>query len=141
MPNARSALPYALGFPPSTLAVELFHRRFIIKGDTSTHAQGTDLGGGLVERVNVRRHCAPLCSKLVAAVSGSICIAVVSVSVCVIVLSEQAVVVAEGVGLAGRVELPSYNADVDLELDTVKLGPAHSLGQVAYTVRVLHVAP
>ena len=40
---------------------------------------------------------APLCSKLVAAVSGSICIAVVSVSVGVIVLSEQAVVVAEGV--------------------------------------------
>jgi len=29
----------------------------------------------------VRRHCGPLCSKLVAAVSGSICIAVVRVSV------------------------------------------------------------
>jgi len=36
--------------------------------------------GGLVERVRVRRHCGPLCSKLVAAISSSICIAVVSVS-------------------------------------------------------------
>jgi len=45
---------------------------FLYKGDTSTHAQGTDLGG-LVERVKVRRHYGPLCSKLVAAVSGSIC--------------------------------------------------------------------
>ena len=27
--------------------------------------------GGLVERVRIRRHCGPLCSKLVAAVSGS----------------------------------------------------------------------
>jgi len=53
------------------------------------------------------RHCGPLCSKLVAAVSGSICIAVVSVRVGVIVLSEQTVVVAAGVGLAGRVELSS----------------------------------
>jgi len=34
--------------------------------------------GGLVERVWIRRHYGPLCSKLVAAVSGSICIAVVS---------------------------------------------------------------
>jgi len=59
------------------------------RGDASTHAQGTDLGGSLVERVRVRRHCAPLCSKLVAAVSGSICIAVASVSVGVIVLSES----------------------------------------------------
>jgi len=57
----------------------LSHRRFIIKGDTSTHAQGTEtdlgVGGGLVERVKVRRHCGPLCSKLVAAIrliSGSI---------------------------------------------------------------------
>jgi len=48
----------------------------------STHAQGTDLGGGggggggggVVERVRARRHCAPLRSKLVAAVSGSICV-------------------------------------------------------------------
>jgi len=30
--------------------------------------------GGLVERVRVKRHCGPLCAKLVAAVSGSICI-------------------------------------------------------------------
>jgi len=33
--------------------------------------------GGLVEQPRVRRHCGPLCSKLVAAISGSICIAVV----------------------------------------------------------------
>ena len=65
------------------------HRQFIFKGDTSTHAQGTDLEGGLVERIRARRHCGPLCSKLVAAVSGSICIAVVSVSVGVIVLSKE----------------------------------------------------
>ena len=51
----------------------------------------------------------PLCSKLVAAVSGSICIAVVSVSGGGIVLSEQTVVVAEGVGLAERVQIPGTN--------------------------------
>jgi len=51
--------------------------------------------GGLDERVRVRRHCGPLCSNLVAAVSSSICITVVRVSgVGVIVLSEQTVVLA-----------------------------------------------
>jgi len=45
----------------------------------------------VVERARVRRHDGPLCSKLVAAISSSICIAVVSVSgVGVIVLSVRA---------------------------------------------------
>jgi len=56
----------------------------------------------LSERARVKRHYAPLCSTLVAAKSGSICIAVVLVSISggVIVLSgagEEAA--AEGVGL------------------------------------------
>jgi len=33
--------------------------------------RGNRSRGGLVERVRIRRHCGPLCSKLVAAVSGS----------------------------------------------------------------------
>jgi len=50
-------------------------------------------GGGLSERARVRRHYGPLCSTLVDAKSGSICIAVglVSVSGGVIVLSERLV--------------------------------------------------
>jgi len=80
--------------------------------------------GGPVERVRIRRHCGPLCSKLVAAISGSICIAVVvSVSVGVVVFSEQAVVVVEGVGLAGRVELLSYNMNGDAALDVLDHAP------------------
>jgi len=55
---------------------------------TRAHAQSGLICGGLVERVRIRRHCGLLCSKLVAAVSGRICIAVVvSVSVGVVVLS------------------------------------------------------
>jgi len=48
------------------------HRRFIYKGDTSQHAEGTDPSGGLSERARVRRHYGPLCSALVAANSGSL---------------------------------------------------------------------
>jgi len=55
------------------------HRRFIYKGithtHTHTHAEGTDPTGGLSERGRVRRHYGLLCSTLVAAKSGSICIA------------------------------------------------------------------
>jgi len=99
-------------------------RRFIFKEDTRLHAHGTDLGGGLVERLRVRRHCGPLCSKLVAAVSSSICISVVSVSgVGIIVLSEQTVVVAEGIGPAGQVELPGNNDNVDQRMHTLAWTP------------------
>jgi len=52
----------------------VFLDRLSYKRDTRTHAPGTDLGGGLVERVRVRRHWGLLCSKRVAAVSCSICI-------------------------------------------------------------------
>jgi len=56
------------------------HRRFIQqRGHEHTRTWNWSRGG-LVERVRVGRHCGPLCSKLVAAVGGSICIAVVSVS-------------------------------------------------------------
>jgi len=57
----------------------------------------------LSERARVRRHYAPLCSKLVAAKSGSICIAVILVSDIGggIVLSEVGEVVATGGG-AGK---------------------------------------
>jgi len=41
--------------------------------------RGNGSRGGLVERARIRRHCGPLCSKLIAAVSGSIYVAVVSV--------------------------------------------------------------
>jgi len=33
--------------------------RFIYKGDTSTHAEGTDPRGGLGKRARVRRHYDP----------------------------------------------------------------------------------
>jgi len=69
-----------------------FHRRFIYKGDTSTHAEGTDPRVALSERARVRRHYAPpLCLTLVAAKSGRICIAVVLINVSggVIVLSSE----------------------------------------------------
>jgi len=48
-----------------------------MKGDTSTHAEGIDPKGVSSERAWVKRHYAPLCSTLVAAKSGSICIVVV----------------------------------------------------------------
>jgi len=51
---------------------KLDHRRFIYKGDTSTHVEGTGPRGALSERAKVRRHYGPLCSTLVAAKSGSI---------------------------------------------------------------------
>ena len=63
-----------------------------IQRDTSTHAEGTDLGGGTSRASKDQEARGPLCSKLVAAVSGIICIAVVSASSGVIVLSEQAVI-------------------------------------------------
>jgi len=80
------------------------HRRFIYNRDTSTHAEGTDLTGGLSEEERVRRHYAPLCSTLVAAKSGSICIAVVLVSVSggVIVLSGERLVGEVAAGEGGR---------------------------------------
>jgi len=53
----------------------VYHRRFIYKGDTSTQAEGTDPRGGLSKRARARRHYGPLCSMLVAAKSGGICIA------------------------------------------------------------------
>ena len=45
---------------------------------TRAHTHRELILGGAIERVRVRRHYGPLCSKLVAAVSGSICIAVLS---------------------------------------------------------------
>jgi len=47
------------------------HRRFIIQRGHMHTRRGNWSRGGLVERVRIRRHCGPLCSKLVAAVSGS----------------------------------------------------------------------
>jgi len=54
-----------------------FHWRFIIQSGHEHTRTGNWSRGGLVERPRVRRHCGSLCSKLVAAISGSICIAVV----------------------------------------------------------------
>jgi len=55
----------------------IIHRRFIYKGNRSTHAEGTDPRGGLSERAKVRRHYGPLCPTLIAAKSGSICVAII----------------------------------------------------------------
>ena len=55
-------------------------RRFIIQRGHEHTRTGNRSRGGLVERPRVRRHGGPLCSKLVAAISGSTCIAVDSVS-------------------------------------------------------------
>jgi len=63
---------FDVGGSAKTDQVRCIHRRFIYKEHTSTHAEGTDLGGGQVERVEIRRHCGPLCSKLVAAAASAI---------------------------------------------------------------------
>jgi len=56
------------------------NKRFIMHRTHEHTRRGNWSRGGLVERVRIRRHCGPLCSEPVAAVSGSIWIAVVSIT-------------------------------------------------------------
>ena len=60
-----------------------FHRQtvYIQRGHEHTRRRNSSEGGVLSKRARVRRYYGPLCSTLVAAKSGSICITVVLVSV------------------------------------------------------------